>query len=87
MPYIMQETRNKLEAGVIRPRSPGDLNYMFSKIINHYLLDNGLNYGTINDILGALEGAKLEFFRRIVSKYEEERITSQGDVYSIEKLF
>ena len=83
MPYIEQELRNKIDMGAVRPCSPGELNYAFSNIISQYLLDMGLKYDTINDILGALEGAKLEFYRRIAVPYEEQKMIIQGDVYKL----
>lgn len=41
----------------------------------------GLKYDTINDILGALEGSKLEFYRRIAVPYENVKLAENGDVY------
>ena len=41
----------------------------------------GNSYATINDIIGALEGAKMEFYRRVVAPYEDEKIKENGDVY------
>jgi hypothetical protein len=40
-----------------------------------------LTYQTMNDCLGALEGAKLEFYRRVVVPYEEQKKYENGDVY------
>jgi hypothetical protein len=42
-----------------------------------------LSYQTINDIVGALEGAKLEFYRRVAVPYEESKRRINGDVYPI----
>jgi hypothetical protein len=39
------------------------------------------SYQSINDVLGALEGAKLEFYRRIAAPYEDTKIQENGDVY------
>lgn len=39
------------------------------------------NYQGINDIIGALEGAKAEFQRRKVADYEDTKIAENGDVY------
>jgi hypothetical protein len=33
-----------------------------------------------NDAIGALEGAKLELYRRYVSAYEDDKIKENGDV-------
>jgi len=34
----------------------------------------------MNDAIGALEGAKLELYRRVISKYEDKKIMENGDV-------
>ena len=36
---------------------------------------------SLDDVLGALEGAKLEFVRRVVVPYEERKMKENGDVY------
>ena len=38
------------------------------------------NYQAINDIIGALESAKLEFYRRPVAIYEDKKIIENGDI-------
>lgn len=81
MPYISKMSRLSIEDGH-SPHSPGELNYVFTKNITRYLKENDLSYMTINDILGAFEGAKLEFYRRVVVPYEEEKCKENGDVYS-----
>lgn len=86
MPYIRKEDRVRFEktfralheAG--RLNSPGELNYIFTVIINHYLLGKGANYQAINDALGALEGCKLELYRKVAVPYEEEKIKENGEV-------
>ncbi len=40
-------------------------------IIDEYLNDNELRYQRINDVLGALTGAKLEYARRRVASYTD----------------
>jgi hypothetical protein len=66
-----------------RPTSPGQLNYLISMLISQYLDDRGTSYQTLNDVIGALEGAKLEFYRRIAIPYEEEKLVENGDVYGV----
>lgn len=80
MPYIKQSRRQSLARGGIF-LSPGDLNYRITLVILAYLGEKGLWYQTINDILGALEGAKLEFYRRVVVDYEQGKLKENGDVY------
>jgi len=80
MPYIKEGQRKELlEEGRI-PNNPGELNYMFTMMILHYFTANGGNYQAANDIMGALEGAKMEFYRRVVSPYEDRKIEENGDV-------
>ena len=43
-------------------------------------------YSTFNDILGALDGAKLEFYRRIIGPYEDRAILKNGDIFDDKDL-
>ena len=82
MPYIKQEDRYKLDTLEWPPCSAGELNYGITRMIKCYLHDRGISYQTMNDIVGALEGAKLEFYARVVRPYEDEKIAENGDVYN-----
>jgi hypothetical protein len=82
MPYIKQERRALLiPAADIAPKTAGELNFQFTQLALAYLRVRGLSYQTINDIVGALEGAKLEFYRRVAAPYEDTKIKENGDVY------
>ena len=59
----------------------GELNYQLTCVLLEYIQHKGMSYQTVNDIIGALEGAKLEFYRRQVAKYEDQKIIDNGDVY------
>jgi len=59
----------------------GELNFLFTEIIKQYMETHTKNYQTMNDIVGALTSCKDEFYRRIVSPYEEQKIIENGDVY------
>ncbi len=80
MPYIKQDHREDLAMGHIRPKDAGELNFLITVIIKDYYDDKG-GYQSINDVVGALEGAKLEFYRRIAAPYEDLKIKENGDVY------
>lgn len=80
MPYIESKQRKMLVSGV-QPETPGQLNYLFTNLIVDYLMGVGLSYQAINDVMGALEGAKAEFYRRVVVKYENRKMLDHGDVY------
>jgi hypothetical protein len=62
------------------PEVAGELNYMISRLLKNYW-DSHHNYQGINDIVGALEGARMEFYRRIAVPYENQKIFENGDVY------
>ena len=83
MPYIPQNRREEV-AHTGEYQTPGELNYEISFLLNEYIKQHGLSYSTINDIVGALEGAKLEFYRRVAAPYEEKKIKDNGDVYDVD---
>lgn len=79
MPYIEKAERGRAYTD---PRTPGELNFAITSVIDDYLRRKGMNYTHVNDCLGALEGAKLEFYRRVVVPYEEVKRATNGDVYT-----
>ena len=79
MPYITEVKRIYL-ANLPEPKTAGELNYMITVLIRDYF-NAKHDYQGINDIVGALEGAKLEFYRRIAVPYENDKIAANGDVY------
>ena len=92
MPYIQQKDRAKfdleLDDGnpvipIERIENCGELNYVITVICQNYLKRKGLRYQNCNDIIGALESAKIEFYRKIVADYENEKIQENGDVLDI----
>ena len=79
MPYI-EPSRRVLLRPVTSPASDaGGLNFQITSIIHEYW-QNREHYQAINDILGALEGAKLEFYLRIAKPYEERKCRDNGDI-------
>jgi hypothetical protein len=80
MPYIKQERRDAIANGGA-PKDAGELNFALTRIVDKYLQDKGLRYAHINEVVGALECAKLELYRRIAIPYEDQKINESGDVY------
>jgi hypothetical protein len=81
MPYIKKDLRISLTPdSELIPTTAGELNFQLTSIVLDYV-DGPVNYQKINDVLGALEGAKLEFYRRVAVPYEEQKIKENGDVY------
>jgi len=85
MPYIVNSAREQLDDGGL-PNSAGELNYMISSLIDEYLHEYGKNYTNINEVIGVLECAKLELYRRVAAPYEDEKIEQNGDVYDVIKI-
>lgn len=88
MPYIKAEDRAKFaraldEVGDNRPQTAGELNYLITKIVDSFLWKDGTQprYQDYNDVMGALEGAKLELYARKIRPYEDKKIDENGDVY------
>jgi len=87
MPYIKQEQRKSLdtmfEFADGFPANAGELQYVIAGMVQLYLANVGIyRYQDLNDVLGALEGAKLEFYRRVMAPYEDKKIVENGDVYA-----
>jgi hypothetical protein len=85
MPYIKHTDRPQFEDAArelgCRIENAGDLNYVISMIVNIYLKRKTCRYKVINEMIGALECAKLELYRRIAAPYEDTKIEENGDVY------
>lgn len=84
MPYIKYEAREELQFRP--PENAGELNYVLSMLVRDYLFRNPqtdykANYQAYNDAMGALEGCKLELYRRMIAPYEDKKIIENGDVY------
>jgi hypothetical protein len=88
MPYIRQAQRNRLE-NILHlfmqnmPSDAGELNYVISRICDIYIQVKGKNYANLNEVMGVMECAKNEYYRRVVAPYENEKINSNGDVYGV----
>lgn len=87
MPYIDQERRDgiEVELAVERlnwcPANAGDINFLISTFIANYIHEKGLKYSVVNEMVGALECAKMELNRVIIGPYEDIKIQENGGVY------
>jgi hypothetical protein len=88
MPYIKQKDRQHIDPKIkdLVLVSAGELNYTLTKIVLTYLetvekINGKVCYQDLNDIIGALEGCKLEFYRRKVADFERKKCNENGDVY------
>jgi hypothetical protein len=92
MPYIKQSDRELFEDyldnlshnvnyGGDESVVAGRCNYVITSFLKRvYSSKEKLSYRDYNEIIGILESAKLEFYRRSVVPYENEKIEENGDV-------
>ena len=81
MPYIKQERRDAIRAGA-KPLDAGELNFAITLLVDDYLKAKGaIRYAHLNEVVGAMDCAKLELYRRVAVPYEDQKIGENGDVY------
>jgi hypothetical protein len=74
MPYINKTDRWEIddsEIGYFVPESPGELNYVITRLCHRFLDTRGRSYTEFNAVLGVLECAKLELYRRRMKEVRE----------------
>lgn len=81
MPYIAPNRRFEIIHDLTVIDLPGDLNFAITHMVDRYLGDT-INYRKINEVIGVLECAKLELYRRIAAPYEDGKCAVNGDVYT-----
>lgn len=79
MPYIERGRRIAVSSGET-PATAGELNYAITRQVHSYIRQHGQRYETYNAVIGVLEAAKLELYRRLVAPYEDSKIQQNGDV-------
>ena len=77
MPYIPSKDRDR---AAVMPGTPGELNYAITDLCVDYLAGTEKRYADRAEVIGALECAKLEFYRRALAEYEDAAIAKNGDV-------
>jgi len=95
MPYISKDRRELLESalselklaicGLRAAPTPGDMNYVITELLTGYAKDKAMSdgllpYKVINEVVGILECAKLEFYRRAAAPKEDQAIKDNGDI-------
>ncbi len=87
MPYIKEKDRDTLDLEhsvsdiIDKLDAPGELNYIITSIIVGYYKNKPIGYTTLNEVIGAVECAKLELYRRVAAPYEDRKKDENGDVY------
>ncbi len=85
MPYIETSERPQYEKEIralekkLHDKPVGHINYVFSRII-WGLFNKKAGYTFGNALMGMLRCVALEFYRRKLAEYENEKITENGDL-------
>ena len=91
MPYT-EEERRKLQYEPIRLltrfiETKGDLNHAICELTAMMMLKTGgMGYTNVSEWIDAVNGARKEMERRLLSPYEDEKIEENGDVRSFVTL-
>ena len=83
MPYIKKERRREFHRTLGAAQDVGELNYKITCLVDDFISCKELKYSEINSVIGVLECAKMELYRRIAAPYEDKKCKENGDVYSI----
>ena len=59
----------------------GQVNFIISVLVNSLWQGTKANYAGLNELMGAIECAKLEIYRRLAGPYEEKAAKRNGDVF------
>ena len=83
MTYIKKSQRYDLDKTIsnISKLDVGKLNYLVTRLMLKYISENGESYKHYNDIIGVLECAKMELYRRRISAYENKKMNENLDMY------
>jgi len=82
MPYIPKEDRKELDDVIadLPALRIGEMNYVITRLCHQYLDLEGECYDVYNELIGVLESAKMELYRRRIADYEDIKIKENGDV-------
>ena len=88
MPYINKELRVAKDEHIDSLSklidTADELNYTITKRCHIWIKLHGLNYFTINSVVGVLECAKLELYRMIAASYENNKRLTNGSVSELD---
>lgn len=96
MPYIADQDRNYLDPSIdVLQRAlsglgkkSGHLNYSIVRLLINAIVDEAgnINYDRVNNAVGALVCAGLEFYLRVARPYEDTKIEQNGDLNELAEL-
>jgi hypothetical protein len=59
------------------------MNYLITRLLLAWLPGIDTSYTSYNAVLGLLEAVKLEFYRRRLAPYEDQKMGHNGDAYYV----
>lgn len=84
MPYVEQKNRDCLDPLILELakeiETDGELNYVVTVLAHLRVMQKGLGYQSLQDVSSVLDCARQEFYRRVISRYEDIKIKQNGDV-------
>lgn len=84
MPYIKKIYRHKFRYHIgetnDRINNAGELTYVLYSLCLGFIKGSGKNYLTLAIVIGCLCCTILELYRKVVAPYENEKISTNGDV-------
>lgn len=86
MPYIKPHIRETIQQYGLNALSEyqlnaGELNYVFTTLLQRYIMNHGATYETYAQMVGILETCKMELYRRKVAEYEDFKKDVNGDAW------
>ncbi len=88
MPYIEPEERDTYTKRIISlacqaRNKPGHINYIITGFL-HECLPAEPNYQQLNEMIGVLECAKLELYRKVLAPYEDTKYRENGSISDLD---
>lgn len=92
MPYITQEERDKIDQ-LLRPLlnsgsfslTPGNINYIISRVIHRFISLNTVCYEVLNTAMGILECAKASLIETVLIPYEKIKMEENGEISALDE--
>ena len=89
MPYIRQIERDALDSKVDEISTivehDGQLNYIITRLCHNWIIKVGKRYTRLNQVIGVLHCAAMEFYRQLASPYEDIKKAENGSVSELDR--
>lgn len=90
MPYINNDRKKHfekiIEALSTYIEAKGDLNYVICELTGQFIERTGVSYTKMSEKIDAVHDAETELRRRLLDRYEDQKIIENGDVPSFKHI-